>query len=214
MEIINLFIIGALYGFTTCSLTCLPYLGPYMMGVGGGFKDGMNASLFFIAGKIITYSALSGTAAWLGMELIKGDEDFLKYIISIPLIFIGLMLLFKKDKSSGCSNKPFASIFHKTANKKTHLFIMGVLTSIIPCVPLSALLLLAIKSGSIFNGALYGLVYGSGLIVSPIVIAGGFFGFISERIKIEMPDMAKIMRTVSAVAIIFAGITATGFLSL
>lgn len=213
MEFINLFIIGVLYGFTTCTLTCLPYLAPYMMGVGGGFKHGAKNTVFFVGGKILSYGFLSGIAAWMGRELIKGDEEFLKYAIGVPLILMGFMLLFKKDER-GCSNKLFATIFHGTANKKLHLFILGILTSIIPCVPLSALLLLAVKSGSVFSGVLYGLIYGSGLIFSPIIIAGGFFGFISERIKIEMPDMVKIIRTVSAAVIIFTGITATGFFSL
>lgn len=209
MEFINLFVIGIVYGITTCSLTCLPYLAPYMMNTGGGFKDGIKGSGFFIAGKIVTYGALSSITAWMGKETIKGSEDSLKYIIGIPLIAIGLLLLFKKD-AADCSNKPFAGMVRKSNRKGLHLFIMGVLTSIIPCVPLSALLLLSVQSGSVLKGTLYGLVYGSGLTLSPIMLAGGFFGFISERIKVEMPDVVKIMRVASAVVIMFMGIQTIG----
>lgn len=212
MEFINIFIIGILYGFTTCSLTCLPYLAPYMMGVGGGFRDGMKSSVFFVFGKVVTYGGLSGAAAWMGRGHIKGNEGFLKYAIGIPLIVIGLMLLLRKEKM-GCSNGPFAWVVHRSSNKRLHLFIMGTLTSIVPCAPLSALLLMAVKSGSVVIGMLYGLLYGSGLILSPLILAGGFFSFISERIRTEVPDMIRMMRTASAIVIIFMGILTIDFLS-
>ncbi|MDH4100442.1 MAG: sulfite exporter TauE/SafE family protein [Nitrospirota bacterium] len=206
MEYINLFLIGAVYGFTTCSLTCLPYLAPYMMGVGGGFKGGMRSSLFFVFGKVATYAAVSGAAAMLGQELIKKNEHDVRVFIGLSLVVVGVLLFMGKE--GGCKPNPLSRLMHSASGRKSHLFVLGILTSLIPCVPLSSLLLLSAKSGSVTTGAAYGFVYGAGLILSPLILAGGFFAFVSERIRMEIPDMRVVLRRVSAAVLIATGVIA------
>lgn len=209
MDYLNLFLIGAVYGFTTCSLTCLPYLAPYMMGVGGGFKGGMQSSLFFVFGKVATYAAVSGAAAMLGHELIKRNQSSVKGFIGMSLVVVGLLLFFGSD--AGCKPNPLSRLIHAASGKRPHLFVLGILTSLIPCVPLTSLLLLSAKSGSAAVGISYGLVFGMGLVLSPLILAGGFFAFISERIRVEMPDLRGMLRKASALVLVVAGtIAATG----
>ena len=63
-DLIGLFLLGLLYGATICSITCLPYLGPFLLTTGEGFKDGILSSFAFFTGKLVVYATLGGCAGF------------------------------------------------------------------------------------------------------------------------------------------------------
>ena len=197
-EIASLFILGIIYGLTICSLSCLPYLGPYLMSTGKGFRDGINSSLIFISGKLLIYSCLGGIAAYIGSELLVNDFLHLKYTIGGILIAVGLILPFVSK--GGCNKK------HQLTGKRLSLFALGVSTSLIPCPSLISMSLLAANKGSIFIGASYGLVFGLGLMISPLVIAGGGIALISRSVKLEVRGFTPWLNALSVVIIVTMGI--------
>ena len=82
---------------------------------------------------------------------------------------------------------------------------LGVSTSLIPCPPLVTMFLLAAKNGSFISGISYGLVYGLGLILSPLIIAGGGLSVVSKIIKTEVKGFAPYLQGISVVMIVIMG---------
>lgn len=203
-DLVNIFLLGLVYGLTTCSLSCMPYLAPYAIGMGGGFREGIRGSITFVSGKVFTYSLMGAIAAYFGSEVIKFNADTVSYIFGITLIYIGLSMLLKKEKS-GCSGKGFKKRLSERYFGRFPFFTLGMMTSLLPCLPLSALFLMTANSGSGYIGAVYGFLFGIGLIVSPIILAGGFLGFLSGRLGLEKPDMKNFMTVASALMMIFMG---------
>jgi thiol:disulfide interchange protein DsbD len=203
-DLSNIFILGLIYGFTTCSFSCIPYLAPYMIGNGGGFREGIKGSVTFVSGKIFTYSLMGGIAAYFGTEVLKMNSNVISYLLGISLIVIGSSIMFKKEKKPCSGKEPIKRLLGQHS-KKLPLFVLGIMTSLLPCLPLSALFLMASGSGSSYQGALYGFSFGIGLMISPIVLAGGFFGFLSGRLKMEKPELNGFMKTCSGFILIFMG---------
>jgi len=175
-EPVGLFILGLTYGLTVCSLTCLPYLAPYLLGTGTGFRNGLLNSLSFLAGKLMVYATLGGIAAFVGRTLDLGRNSSL--LMGLILVGAGLSLPLVNGKS--CRKK-----CQKTGKNIT-LLAMGAGSSLVPCPPLTAIFMLAAQRGSVSEGVFYGLIYGLGLIISPLIIAGGSLAFISNSIREQL----------------------------
>ena len=76
-----------------------------------------------------------------------------------------------------------AEIVARYLEKEGRFFVLGVVSSLVPCPPLVAIFLLAANKGTLLGGISYGLFYGLGLMVSPMLIIGGGLAMISESIK-------------------------------
>ncbi len=120
-----------------------------------------------------------------------------KWIMGIAIIAFGLSIPFV---SKGECRKKGQAI-----GKGISLFLLGVSTSLIPCPPLITMFLLAAKNGSVFSGISYGLVYGLGLTLSPLIIAGGGLSIISKIIKTEVNEFVPYMKGVSVLMIVMMG---------
>ncbi|MFN3395629.1 MAG: cytochrome c biogenesis CcdA family protein [Thermodesulfovibrionales bacterium] len=197
-DAVGLFLLGLLYGATVCSLTCLPYIGPYLLSTGSGFADGVKSSLLFLSGKLICYVFIGGLSAYLGNVLMLDKSTPAKWIMGVTIIVFGLSIPFVSKRE--CCNK------RQVMSKKISLFLVGVLTSLIPCPPLFTMFLLAAKNGSLSVGVSYGLIYGLGLIISPLIIAGGGISVISKTIKTEIKGFVPYLQGISVAMIVVMGI--------
>lgn len=176
--------LGFAYGTTVCSLTCLPYFGPYLMGTGRGFADGLASTLSFSVGKLCTYAALGGVAAAIGHAFtLQGAH---KVIMGIVLLSVALTVPLVSRGS--CHNRC------QMLGKRGSLFFLGVASSLAPCPPLVAVFLLAANKGVVLSGIVYGFCYGLGMIISPMLLIGGGFAMISERIKKEVKGFAPFLQ--------------------
>ena len=86
------------------------------------------------------------------------------------------------------------------------LLLLGVSTSLVPCAPLAAVLLLAAHKGSVLTGISYGLVFGSGLIVSPLMAASGGIALISSTIRQKVSWIGPYLQGTAMVILLFMGI--------
>lgn len=194
----GLFFMGLFYGTTVCSMSCLPYLSPYLLSTGTGFKEGVVSSAAFLGGKLISYSILGGVAAYLGHTLMIKDFLPAKSILGITIIIVGLSIPF--INRGGCQKKSHV------IGKRMSLFTLGVSTSLIPCPTLLSMFLLAAKEGSVIYGASYGFIYGLGIAVSPLILAGGGLSLISERLKIEVKGFIPYLQGISVLIMVLTGI--------
>jgi len=196
-DVAGLFLLGLVYGATTCSLTCLPYLGPYLLSTGRGFRDGVKSSLLFLSGKLVCYMFVGGLSAYLGNVLMPEQSMTARWVTGIAIIAFGLSILFVRGE---CSRKG------QTISKGISLFLLGLSTSLIPCPPLMAIFLVAAKSGSLVLGITYGLVYGLGMAISPMIIACGVLSLIARSLRIEVNGIMPYLKTTSTALIVFMGV--------
>ena len=85
--------------------------------------------------------------------------------------------------------------------RRLSLLLLGASTSLVPCPPLAAVLVLAAHKGSVMTGISYGLIFGAGLMVSPLMAAGGSIALISGVIRRKVVWIGPYLQG-SAVAIL------------
>lgn len=183
-ELSGLLVLGMASGATVCSLSCLPWFGPYLMGAGNGFKDGLVAALWFGLGKVCAYSALGGIAAAIG-QAVAFDRG-LSMVMGVTLL--GVALTMPLAARAGCAGRCPA------AGKQAPLFLLGIVSSVMPCPPLAGVFLLAANKGVVLGGMGYGFLFGIGMMASPMLLLGGGVGLISERIRKEAQGLAPYMQ--------------------
>ena len=191
----GLFTLGLVYGTTVCSMTCLSYLGPYLLGAGDGFRDGMISSLSFGLGKICCYVFLGGLAGYLGQKLVYSPTH--TWVMGIILIGVALSMPFVTKRS--CQNK-----CHQ-GSKRASLLTLGAATSLVPCPPVLAILTLAASQGSMVSGMGFGLFYGLGIIISPLIIVGGGLALISQKLRQEVKSFMPYIQGLAMMIMILMG---------
>lgn len=191
----GLFSLGLVYGATVCSMTCLSYLGPYLLGTGTGFRDGVLSSLSFGLGKICCYVFLGGLAGYLGRELTYSPAQ----TWAMGLVLIGVALSMPFVARRGCRDK-----CHQ-GSKRASLLTLGAATSLVPCPPVLAILTLAASQGSMVTGMGFGLFYGLGIIISPLLLVGGGLSLVSQKLRQEVKSFMPYIQGLAMTIMILMG---------
>lgn len=196
-ELLTVFVLGMAYGSTICSLSCLPILASCLLSTGQGFKDGMSLSFSFLQGKVVAYAFMGGLAAWLGGSFLQ-TTILPQPVVGMVVVAIGMWLPFVGQKK--CSQRCGQS------GRRLPLFTLGMTTSLTPCPPLLAILAVAAQQGSIVAGTVCGAVFGGGLMMSPLLLAGGGVATIGNSISMKSGRVIAITRALSALLIMSLGI--------
>lgn len=191
----SLFILGLVNGGSVCALSCMHYLGPYLLAEGQGFKPGLKATGWFLSGKLVGYTALGGAAGLVGQLLTPWMETWGKNAMALGLFGLALFLWLRPRRACPGSSRgePFS------------LFGLGLSTGAVPCPALAALLLAAGSRGSVMEGAALGVAYGLGIALSPLFLIGGGLAHLGRRFRLEMSRWAPALRGLSVVVIVLLG---------
>jgi cytochrome c-type biogenesis protein len=193
-DLITLFTLGLVSGFSVCSLSCLAYLGPYLFCTGRGFQEGVTGTLSYLGGKTLIYSLLGGIATFSKSLLSISLETTGKTVMGLSLILIALMV--PVLQSSRC----------RTGHRRISLMGLGISTSLIPCPIFAGVLVIAAEQSAVYHGALCGLVFGLGLMISPLLIAGGGISFITSRLKHEINRAMPFLKAFAMLMMATSGI--------
>jgi thiol:disulfide interchange protein DsbD len=193
-DILGILSLSIIYGFTVCSLSCLPTLSVYLMGTGRTFTDGIVGGFYFVAGKMLVYGTWGALAGGFGM--LFGVPDIQNRWMGLFVIVTGLAIPLAAKTKTACSCRRTGQ-----QGSRLPLLLLGASTSLVPCPPLAAILLLAAHKGSVLTGIGYGLVFGAGLIVSPLMAASGSMALISGVIKQKVSWISPYLQG-SAMAIL------------
>ncbi len=196
--LLGLFAIGFLYGATTCSFACLPYLAPSLIVSGNGFVQGVRSSGVFLSGKLLGYMGMSGVAAALGAELSKQEIAGYNWVLGAVLIGAGIALPFLHSARSCDANR--------RGGQHASLFIMGASTSVTPCPALISLFALAAHSGSIAQGMAYGFAYGVGLAVSPALLTGGLLAMLGQNLQSKAQRWLPSLKILASGVLVLMGV--------
>jgi len=152
-ELASLTMLGILYGATVCSLSCLPTLGPLLVGEGGSFRQGIQGALSFMSGKVIAYTVLGGIAAGIGRQ-VPLEHPLTRIIPGIILVLTAAYLVFSRP---GSCNKGSC----RPTRRKFSFLALGAATGITPCAPLLSVMLLAAQQDNLLAGAACGFFFGA-----------------------------------------------------
>lgn len=175
---------------------------------GKGFKAGLAFSL----ARIISYVILSLLSAGFGRCVIsKAYEGYagavVDGIMGLCLVGLGIVIFSKQSLHFwGCPSAKINPAAGGASGGKKGLFLLGLLTGFAPCVPMLGLLVyIAVKAENWLQGALFGLAFGIGTLISPLCLfaslSGGVAGFLGKK-----PRVDKVISGLCGLILLYFGV--------
>lgn len=202
---VGMLAMGFFYGLTLCNLSCIPLIGPYIFGTQGSFKRGFDAAAIFVITRVVTYTLLGGLSGLVGNVVLKQIDSALLFVVAGTLVLLISAVIIFKPKSAVCT-KNSGQVQGPFKGTWVHMVTLGFSTSLVPCLPLTAVLFYAATTQSFVTGCLLAMMFGIGTSASPLYYIGGAFGWFSERIRNEIPRYMGMLRTVSGIILTLFGL--------
>lgn len=70
-----IWLLGVSLGLTACTVTCLPFMGTWVLGRGGSQTQALYDTGMFVTGRIIAYTLLGAIAGGAGVWLSEAMRD-------------------------------------------------------------------------------------------------------------------------------------------
>lgn len=195
-DYLALLLLGLVSGATVCSVGCLTHLGPYLLGSATGFRQGVSATVSYLAGKCLVYLLWGGGAGWAGALLPLGRQG----LRGSGLLLVAAALVLPLFNRAACPGRL------ATLGNRGTLFGLGAVTTLVPCPTLLGVLTVAAASGSAAAGAACGGSFALGLLCSPLVVAGGVLGHCAGRLRLEVGGVRRIFQGFAMVVLIAMGV--------
>lgn len=159
----TVWLLGVSLGLTACTVTCLPFMGTWVLGRGGSQLRVLLDTGLFAAGRILAYTMLGAVAAVAGTWLSEAMRDGTgNLVIGFASIAAGVWLLRSAKPHSPCG-------VARRAGSAPPL-LLGFSLSLTPCAPLASLLAVCAAAGSIKLGMVNGVAFGLGAALTPLLI--------------------------------------------
>ncbi|WP_127477442.1 sulfite exporter TauE/SafE family protein [Sulfurivermis fontis] len=205
--------LGLVFGFSACTISCLPYLGPVFLASEGGIRQSWRTVLPFSLGRLCSYGGLGLLAGYVGQYL--GDDAGLggmRWVLGSAAIMVGLALLLRRTRRTSCSvpvatEQPLQR-FDPAAPRTLMpggLFLLGASMALTPCAPLGTVLFSAALTASAAHGLALGLSFGLGAIALPALIFGIGVAYIGARLREQLRHWSHGVQHLSALLLIAVG---------
>jgi cytochrome c-type biogenesis protein len=212
----TVWLLGVSMGMTACTVTCLPFMGTWALGRASGRGEAFLHTGVFLAGRVLTYTLLAALAGAIGVGLAKALGGSLgNAVIGGASVVAGLWLL--RRPVTSCGGVPDAGHFipprltsqpirfQKKRDSLPPLF-LGAALSLTPCTPLASLLALAANAGSAPQGAAFGLAFGLGAAMTPIIVLVPLAGRLGREIKSGRAWLSRWLVWAAAAVLILLGL--------
>ncbi|MDR1995614.1 sulfite exporter TauE/SafE family protein [Azonexus sp.] len=204
----TVWLLGASMGLTACAASCLPFIGTWALGRAGGDSEAFRHTLSFLTGRVLAYTLLALVAGMAGLSLARALGGIWGSLaIGGTSILAGLWLLVGK-RSAGCS-KPSTStqtIRWGRPRDATPPFLMGAALALTPCTPLTSLLAVAAQAEDPLRGASFGLVFGIGATVTPILLLVPLAGRLGMALREERDWLTPWLMRAAGLVLILLGL--------
>ncbi|WP_306607853.1 sulfite exporter TauE/SafE family protein [Azonexus sp.] len=198
-SLLTVFLLGVSLGLTACAVTCLPFIGTLAFGKAGGRRAGLIDMGLFLGGRLLAYSMLGGLAGLVGAGFVKWLVGGLgNLIIGSVACLTALLLVVPGRKNRGTCGRP-----QKLANFPP--FLLGIALTLIPCAPLATLLATAAAGASAMQGALLGMVFGLGALLTPMLVLIPACASVGEHLRNDQPWLEELLRFGAAVVLLLIG---------
>lgn len=192
-------LLGLSMGLTACTVTCLPFMGTWVLGRGGSQLQALRDSLLFVSGRILAYTMLGaiagGAGVWLSQAMRGGTGNA---VIGTASILAGLWLLRADKPHSPCSAARGAG--------STPPLLIGFSLSLTPCAPLASLLAVCASAGSVRLGMTNGVVFGMGAALTPLLILLPLINMLGKNLRDNREWLTRWMRWGAAAVLVLLGL--------
>lgn len=185
----TVWLLGVSMGLTACTVTCLPFLGTWALGRAGGRYEALAHTATFLAGRVMAYTVLAAAAGLAGAGLAKALGGNLGNVaIGGASILAGLWLVLRPSvglAQPGRVQVAPVRFRRQPASSRDGLppLFLGAALSLTPCTPLASLLALAANAGSGPQGAAYGLAFGLGAALTPMLLLVPLAGHLGRELR-------------------------------
>lgn len=206
-------LMGLAFGAGPCNITCLPYLGPVLMGSNGSWR----IVVPFSVGRLFSYAAVGAVAGSLGgLSRAYFEGDLGAIMLGTATIAMGLLMLIKSERSPNqCSKNPKATgstdnitLYKHQKPKGFTLFAMGAGMALNPCAPLATVLMAAAVTSQATSGLALGLAFGLGAVLIPTLLFVYLISQMGQQMRAHLSQHRKSLEHSAAGLLILLG-TAT-----
>ena len=207
----TVWLLGVSMGLTACTVTCLPFMGTWALGRASGQREALLHTGVFLGGRVFTYTVLAALAGAAGLGLAKAlGGTWGNAVIGGASILAGLWLIARPPAKACGAVSPaptFPAPVHVHRRKADSLppLFLGAALSLTPCMPLASLLALAANAGSAAQGAAYGLAFGLGAAMTPILVLVPLAGRMGRELRTGRAWMARWLLWSAAVVLSVLG---------
>lgn len=199
LSFFSVWLLGVSMGLTACTVTCLPFMGTWVLGHGGSNREALFDTGIFVLGRITAYSLLGGLAGafgvWLTHALSSGVGNA---FIGASSIGAGFWLLRPARRKAACGAAQ--------RGESTPPFLLGFSLSLTPCAPLASLLAVCALSGGTLSGVGYGLSFGLGAALTPLLVIMPLLGLFGRNLREGRQWLGKWLRWGAAIVLIAIGL--------
>lgn len=206
-------LLGLVFGMGSCTIACLPYLGPVFIAAQGGVRQSWRIILPFSLGRLGSYTTLATIAGLSGQFLGNGAAGReLRWLMGAAAILVGVTLLLRHPSAGGCTRRDKDSPLRcgvRSLSAGTMmpggLFLLGAGMALSPCAPLGSVLFSAAVCASAWYGLWLGLGFGLGAIVIPTIFYGIGFAWFGGRLRERLCNSHRHIVRLSAALLILTG---------
>lgn len=205
----TVWLLGVSMGLTACTVTCLPFMGTWALGRASGQREAYLHTAVFLAGRVTTYTVLAALAGAAGLGLAQALGGLWgNIVIGVTSIFAGLWLLWRPVRKA-CAALPAPTIapVHLQRRKADSLppLFLGAALALTPCTPLASLLALSAHAGSVLQGASYGLAFGLGAAMTPLLVFVPLAGRLGRELRAGRAWLSRWLLWSAAAVLIALG---------
>jgi len=205
---LSLFLYGLFFGSGPCLISCGPILISYIVGTNKNTPRGMKDYLLFSLARLFVYIVLALVVFFLGsftLERLLGRCS--KYVFILGggfIVFVGIAMVLGRKLEF----KLFPFIQKSIrANNKPSVMMLGLIVGLLPCAPLLAVLsYIGLISKSWFSSLLYGLSFGLGTFLSPLILLIALTGFIPKLLVTRQAVYSRIFSFICGLILILLGV--------
>jgi len=167
---------GFIIGYGPCLAICIPILLPYIAGTRRTWQEGLVSTIYFSLTRLIVYILLGGVSGYVGAFLISFYYyNSLSYYIwsagAGMLMLVGVLIILGKNMDFGVCHVVSRRLLMDRPT--SGMIVLGLLVGFSPCLPLIGILLeIALLAHNFAIGAMYGLFFGIGTVLSPLLLVG------------------------------------------
>jgi cytochrome c biogenesis protein CcdA len=207
--------LGLAFGAGTCSIVCLPLLGPALVGRGGGRAAAWLTVGAFSLGRLLGYTGIAAAAGLAGQAMAVESPWLMRLFTGLGCMLVGLVILVRAGRrSAGCGDKgsstvrimrPMADTGRQRRAVASGSFAMGLGMAFSPCAPLGTVVFAAAALGSVAGGAMLGMAFGAGATVIPALLFGLGVSSVAWRLRLHLAGQRVLLERLAGGFLVLLG---------
>ena len=198
----TVWLLGVSLGLTACAVTCLPFIGTWALGRadtrGGRLRD----TALFLGGRLLAYTLLGGLAGALGGWLVSTLASGIgNAAIGASGLLAAFWLALPQRHGAGCTSRQWLG----RRGAPLSPLLLGMALTLIPCAPLGTLLSACAASGNLWRGAGYGALFGSGALLTPMLVLIPAAGSLGRALGRGRPWLRHWLHLLAALVLLALG---------